>query len=95
MNRGWCYLPKDSSQNQMSRSWVIYYIVLYIVVCFANVPVKLEISSNVGDGGDVESLVESPVGSAEGRHWFPWFQGSDFISGLSWIILFLTEFLEF
>ncbi|KAG5539759.1 hypothetical protein RHGRI_020093 [Rhododendron griersonianum] len=37
-------------------------------ICFANVPVKLEISSNVGDGGDVESLIESPVGSAEGRH---------------------------
>ncbi|KAI8546445.1 hypothetical protein RHMOL_Rhmol07G0118100 [Rhododendron molle] len=39
-----------------------------------NVPVKSEISSNVGDG-DVESLAESPIGSAEGRQWFTWFQG--------------------
>ncbi|KAF7138772.1 hypothetical protein RHSIM_Rhsim07G0098500 [Rhododendron simsii] len=58
----------------MFMSWIIYYIVLNIVVCFANVPVKLEISSNIGDGGEVESLAESPISSAKVRHWFPWFQ---------------------
>ncbi|KAF7138520.1 hypothetical protein RHSIM_Rhsim07G0100100 [Rhododendron simsii] len=35
---------------------------------------RLEISFNVGDGGDVESLAESPISSTKGRHWFPCFQ---------------------
>ncbi|XP_058221798.1 uncharacterized protein LOC131331873 [Rhododendron vialii] len=40
------------------------------------------LSSNICDGEDVDSSPESPKGSVEVRSWFPWFQISDFISGL-------------
>ncbi|KAH7862686.1 hypothetical protein Vadar_008092 [Vaccinium darrowii] len=49
---------------------------------YMNVPLKLEISSNVCDGGDVESPTEGLEGSAKVCRWFPWFQGNYFISGL-------------
>lgn len=50
---------------------------------YKNVPLKSEIPFNVYDGGDVGSPAESPQGSANVLRWFPWFQGSYFISGLS------------